>query len=419
MLLPNPAAVRRRVRLPATIRALPTTARRLPAPLTSSTLTPGTIGRLLLVGAFLLSGIGGILAKSAYVAGATPVSFLLTRLGTAVVILALLTRSDLLRPGGRRIVRLLALGLAFGSQTMAYYSALEISPVGLVVVVVSTYPIVIITMDAVSERALPSPGRLAAMAASLVGLWLAAGSPTGRPDTGLLLALTSALGYATYLRLSARALAPGGDGLTPGVPPAVATAWVMCGALIVIAAVALISPPPAPAMQAVGLGIVHGGLATAIPIVAVYAALQRLSPGQIAVLGPLEPIVATGVAGVVLGESLTWAQAGGIGVVLLAVAQLSGVLAKARPRAALPRLPFGIPARRVPGAPVAVRRAARPLRAATAPSSRPCRQVDRDAAPPDTAWGRTAGRVARRVTRHAARARRIVTRRRRGLPLSS
>lgn len=305
------------------------------------TLSPSATGRLLMVVAFSASGIGTVVAKSAYRMGAVPVSFLVVRLVVAVLFLAVLCGPALWRLEPTRILKLILIGLGFGVQTLAYYSAVDLAPVGLVVVTVSSYPIVVIAMDAVASRSLPKPSRMAAMAVSLAGLWLGAGSPTGGLDVGIILALISSVGYAVYLRLSAQALTPRYPDGPLAVRPMVATAWVMAGALVFMTAVALVTSPPVPAGGSTGIAMLHGVMATAVPIVAIYAALQRLGAGQVAVLGPLEPIVATGAAVLMLGESLTLLQGLGVTMVIVAVAQLSGV----RPRAVLPRLPFTVPGR--------------------------------------------------------------------------
>ncbi len=358
MLLPAPAGTRRSLPRP-----------HLPARLSVSALPPATVGRLIIVVAFLAAGVGSTLAKSAYALGATPVSFLLIRLLTAVAVLALLTGPSLWRIGARRIGTLVVLGLAFGGQTLAYYNAVQLSPVALVVVVVSSYPIVVIALDAIADRTVPSPLRIATMVASLTGLWLAAGSPVGRPDAGVLLALVSATGYAVYLRISARVLAPSADGRRAGIAPMVGTFWVMLGALLVIVVVGLLTAPAMPQPAGVGLAVVHGVLSTIVPIVGVYAALQRLTTSEVAVLGPLEPIVATGIAGLVLGETLTGTQTLGVVLVVVAVAQLSGI----RPRVGLPRLPFALAKlpRRPAGARPAVRVPARTPRRAMRSSGVP------------------------------------------------
>ncbi|MGI9015947.1 MAG: DMT family transporter [Euzebya sp.] len=303
------------------------------------TFSPTVTARLLIVIAFTMSGLGSVMTKGAYGLGATPVSFLLVRLITAVIVLVVACGPALWRLEPRRILTLIVLGFGFGAQTLAYFSAVQIAPVALVVVTVSTYPVVILVMDAVKSRRVPSTARLAAMAVSLLGLWLAAGSPTGRLDTGVLLALGTAVGYAVYLCLSAKALTPRTPDGPLALSPMVATAWVMIGALCVMVVVALVTSTGPPPATAAGIAIAHGIIATAVPIVAIYAALQRLRTEQVAVLGPLEPIVATGMAVLLLGESLNLLQGLGVVVVVAAIAQLSGV----RPRAALPRLPFTVP----------------------------------------------------------------------------
>ena len=167
-----------------------------------------TVGRALVILAFVCGGLGSVLAKFTLEAGATPLSFLLIRLLAAVGILGLLVRRDMWRLPPSRQAQLFGTGVLFGCQSLAYFSAVALSPVALVVVTVASYPVALLVVDSVSARTMPGPGRLVAMATSLVGLWLAAGSPSARLDLGIALALASSIGYATYLRVSASALAP-------------------------------------------------------------------------------------------------------------------------------------------------------------------------------------------------------------------
>lgn len=299
----------------------------------SSRLSPAAQGRLLAVLAFVVAAGGQVVAKAAYGMGAEPVSFLVIRLAAAVGLLVLLTRRQLFDIELRRRLTLLVVGVGFGAQTLAYFSALERAPVRLVVVVVSTYPMVVVTLDAMAERTMPSLRRIAVMGVSLIGLWLAAGSPTVMPDLGVLLALTSAVGYSIYLRASQRALTD--------VRPMVATAWVLTGALVTMLVIAIATTPAWPSVGGTGLAMLHGMVSTTVPIVAIYAALQRLRATEVAALGPLEPILATGVAAAVLGETLTRPELLGGVIVVAAIAQLSGI----RPRFGLPRLPFAVPHR--------------------------------------------------------------------------
>lgn len=340
LLAPPRVAVRHRTTTAQTTATSLTTTARRPSPPTQTPpthtppaprLTPAVQGRLLAVLAFLASAGGQVLAKSVYALGAEPVSFLVIRLTAAVGLLVLLTRRELFTLPLRRRLTLLAVGVGFGAQTLAYFSALELAPVRLVVVVVATYPIVVVTLDSIADRVRPSARRMAVMAVSLVGLWLAAGTPTAMPDLGVLLAMTSAVGYSVYLRASQRALT--------GVRPVVATAWVLTGALLTMLAVAVVFTPSWPSTAGVGLSMLHGVVSTTVPIVAIYAALQRLRASDVAALGPLEPIIATGVAAAVLGETLTTTELVGGAIVVAAIAQLSGF----RPRFGLPRLPFAVP----------------------------------------------------------------------------
>ncbi|MEE8603138.1 EamA family transporter [Euzebya tangerina] len=332
-----------------------------------ATLPVQTVGRGLVLIAFVTGGLGSVLAKVTFDLGATPLSFLFVRLVAAVAVLRLLTGRDMWAIPLHRQARLVGLGVLFGCQSLSYFSAVAISPVALVVVTVASYPVALLVMDAVAVRTMPSPGRLAALVVCLGGLWLAAGSPAATLDPGLLLALASSVGYAVYLRVSASTLAARHPGKRNthvcdlAIPPMVATLWVLVGALGLVTAAMLITTSALPSLAGAGLSVVHGLVSTTLPLVAIYAALSRLRAEDVAGLGPLEPIVASGVAVLALGETLTPSQVAGIAVVITAVAYMAGAirLGKAvgpmRPRVGLPRLPFVVdkvvrPERRRPAA---------------------------------------------------------------------
>lgn len=310
------AASRRLLALPASVR------HRVAAQSRSTT------GRLIALVSFVGTALGGVLAKAVYAAGAEPVSFLVLRLVAAVLVLGLLARRRLVQIPLSAALRLLGLGLFFGVQTMIYYVALSLSPVALVVVTVSCYPVVVLLLDAVAARERPSAERVGLVVLSLVGLWVAAGSPMGRPDAGMLLALLGAVAFAVYLRLS--------EAVFVNVPALVGTWWSMSGALLLMVVLALITAPAWPTATGVALASLQGVLATALPLVGIYAALKRIRASDVAALGPLEPVLATAAAVALLGERLTLSQIGGSVIVLATVAALAGV----RPRAVITRLPF-------------------------------------------------------------------------------
>ena len=313
---------------------------RLPAAM-SSAMSAGTrhvrgSGRALTLLAFSGFAVAGVLGKFAYAQGAEPLSLLVVRFAAAVLVLVLLGRRQLLAIPRRTIAILLALGTVCTGQSMAFYSAVEVAPVGLVVVVVAIYPVIVMLLDSLLARRVPSVARLSLLGVALAGLWLAAGMPTGRLDLGVLLALVCAFVYATYMRLS--------EPLLAGVPPLVATTWVTVGGLISAVVLVPLVVPSWPTAAGVGIAALHGAIATALPVVALYAAVQRMGATQVASLGPAEPIMATALAAVALGEPVTAVQVAGGVLVLSTVAALAGV----RPRAVLPRVPGAAGLRRRP-----------------------------------------------------------------------
>lgn len=299
-----------------------------------SRLSATTRGRLLALTAIAGFALAGILAKPIYATGATPQSFLLIRFLTGAAVLALVTWRRLGGIGWRTRLLLLGMGVLFAGQALAYYGAVAIAPVSLVVVVVAVYPLLVVLGDVLLRRAPLDPRRLALLCAAVVGLWLGAGAPRGTLDRGVVLALTCAVLHAAYLQTSQRALA--------GIPALVATFHVTAGALVVVAVVTLATAPTFPDATGWALSAVHGTLVTALPIVVLHTAVQRIGAAEAAQLGIVEPVLATALAVVLLGERLAPVQLVGATLVLGAMAATAAI----RPRAVLPRNPLVVAAPR-------------------------------------------------------------------------
>jgi DME family drug/metabolite transporter len=172
----------------------------------------------------------------------------------------------------------------------------------------------------------------------LVLLALGGGSARLEPR-GVALALGAGLSYAVYALATARAVV---GGLRPGGLGMVGPAAVTAGTFVVAAA--LLAPALAlsdTGWLGTGSGLAMAGWLALGPTVASYLLLSRglraLTPPVVTTLGLTEPVVATVLAVLVLGERPS--AAGWAGAALVLASLLGTAVAEGRRPRARPRLP--------------------------------------------------------------------------------
>ena len=263
-----------------------------------------------------------IFGKLAFAAGMSLPTMLALRFsGASLLFWALLLSRGAsgLRLGRATIGRLLLMGgIGYAVQSSLFLGAVAFIPAALTGMLLYTYPAWVTLLAWRLDGDRPTVRRWLALALALAGTTLIAGSPDGQlHPLGLALALASGVWYSGYIVL--------GNRVVRGVPPLVGSAWVAVGAMTSFTVVGLLfgqirldfaQPDGTLAM----LGMVL--LATVIPIVTFLAGLQRLGPARTAILSTLEPVCTVVLAVALLGERLTFTQAVGSGLVLLAVTLL-------------------------------------------------------------------------------------------------
>ena len=287
-------------------------------------------GVLAISGGAVLWGTTGIVAHAVHTqSGLAATSIAFYRTLVAALVLAAGRGPAIVRfvaSAGRRRLGVLALaGASLGVSQALYYVAVDDVGVSIATLVcIGTAPIAVTCASAVARPRRPTPTALATLGCALAGLGLittSTDSASGpHPLAGTLAALGSGLAYAASTVLSQR-LASVGDAFT------------LTGAASIVGSLTLL-----PAAAVAGLGFpVDGRSATAllylgiVPTVLAYAlffgGLRTTSAEVAAVLTLLEPLVATLLAVVLLGETLT--ALGWLGAVLLLAAV--GVLLARRP----------------------------------------------------------------------------------------
>jgi DME family drug/metabolite transporter len=215
-------------------------------------------------------------------------------------------------------LRLGLIGAGLAAYQLAYFSAVTLAGVSIATLVaLGLAPLLIAVGGTLLGSGRPDRATLAALAAALVGLTLLVGVSAGA-DTGTsvllgaLVATGSALGYAVVTLA--------GGGVPAGVP--VTLAGFAGGALLltpVVLARGLTVPSDGVALAVLlYLGLVPSALAYGL----FFTGVRTVPGAVVSIVTLLEPLTATLLATVFLGERLAPAAVGGGALLLAAVAGL-------------------------------------------------------------------------------------------------
>jgi drug/metabolite transporter (DMT)-like permease len=284
-------------------------------------------------------GAMAIFAKLAYGEGATVGTVLTVRFALAAVlfwiVVAATGRLRELRALDRRHV---AAGLTLGAcgyalQSGCYFAALERIDASLLSLVLYTFPAMVAGAAVALGRERMDGRRLTALALASGGLALVvAGAGAGALEPlGLMLGLSAALVYTTYILVS--------DGVVGRMSPAVLSALVCSGATVSLAVGSTLLGQLRPGdVTAAGWGwlVCIAVVSTVAAIGLFFAGLRRVGPTTASILATVEPLVTVLLAFLVFGETLRPVQILGGALVLTAVVVLNaGPLRATRRRAAL------------------------------------------------------------------------------------
>ncbi|MBK8020458.1 MAG: DMT family transporter [Chloroflexi bacterium] len=230
-----------------------------------------------------------------------------------------------------RISRLgvLVMGVMMASAALTAFYGLERLPSATYLVLFYTYPVITALIEAVLGARLP---RVAWLALFLTVVGVAFATPDfsqglrGENLPGVIIAFINALVIAIYYVIGSRTLASVKDTLS-------STAMILTATFGVVLIAGLfmgVAPPPTPtAWLAVTLLTV---ISTVIPVFMLTNGIPRLGAAQAGIVGSIEPILASILAWIFLGEAMTINQGLG-GVVIVAaivVLQLPAILARRR-----------------------------------------------------------------------------------------
>ncbi len=257
---------------------------------------------MLVIAAMASTQLGSTLAKSLF-GQVGPLGMVLLRVGLSAVVLVAWCRPRWRghRPADYRL--LAAFGLSLAVMNALFYCAIARIPIGVAVALEFSGPLTVALLH--SRRWLD--GLWVALAA--VGIVLL--SPLNTPSLdslGVLLALLAGVAWGSYIVLSARMgqAFRGGEGLALSMAVGV-----------VAEGRSLLSPQ----ILLLGLGVAM--LASTLPYSLEMTALRRMPVNVFGVLMSLEPAIAAVISFLWLGETLTLALIGAIGLVTIAAAGIS------------------------------------------------------------------------------------------------
>lgn len=285
-------------------------------------------GALLVIAASFCFGTSGVLAKPAMDAGLSPQQVVSVRIGVAA--LALLVVVGLSRPALLKVrradLRLLAgyglVGVA-GVQ-LFYFAAVARIPIGIAMLLEFTAPILVALWVRFVRRTILPARMWVGTGLALAGLAMVGQVWEGlRLDTvGVLAALGAALCGAAYFLLGEHGMTT----QTTLTPIGMVTWGMVVGAVAIAAMAPPWSLPADRLVAAADLGswrvpvwtllVACAVVSTAIAYLFSISALRDLPANVVSVLAVCEPVVATSLAWLLLGQALTAVQLVGAAVLL-------------------------------------------------------------------------------------------------------
>lgn len=290
--------------------------------------SPGseTVGALFVALAALLFGGTVIFGKLLADRDFPVTSMLAIRFGTAAFLLALtlgvLRRS--LRPAGGEATRLAVLGaVGYAAESSLFFLGLKNGTVAGITLLFFTYPVWVAVLSAALGMGVPGLLLSGSLVAAVAGAGLVVGGSGGvsASAAGVAFALSSALTFSLYLI--------GADRYLKRTSPLVSAMWVSGSASLMLAVVAVASrggrlPADLPEWASVlGMGAFTAGAFTAL-----FVGLRRLGAVRTSVIAAMEPVAASAMAALFLGEAVRSATVAG-GVLILAGA-VAATLARSK-----------------------------------------------------------------------------------------
>ncbi len=249
-------------------------------------------------------------AKIFYAGGGNAMTLMLTRFLISTLVFGLLItfkRREFKIDRHQRLP-IFMLGFVWSGSMICYLLSVETIPVSLAVLVLYTYPLLVLTYSILGRQISPSPFLISIFCLAFLGLYLVLSSGSVKLDSGgLMFASLAALGAAyTFIK---------GARIAPQLNPLVMTFWINAVGLAMI--VPLIYPRFSLSTEEIGLiALAAATLFYVIAIICQFEALARLPATTAAFILNLEPVVSILLAAIILQEHLSGLQWLGVALVI-------------------------------------------------------------------------------------------------------
>lgn len=213
---------------------------------------------------------------------------------------------------GRRLGVALGLGaLGYAAMSGLFLWGVSLLNAGLAGILLYTYPAMVVVIAATVLDETVTARTVVAVVVAIAGVTLVSGAqPRGIDPLGVVVVLSAAAVYATYISVSRVAL--------DQIDAAVLTAHVIPAAGASFLAYGTVTGTLAVPTTTVQWGVVFGvaSLATAIPILAFFSAVALIGASKTSIVSTFEPVFTVALGAALLAEPLTTATVvGGLAVV--------------------------------------------------------------------------------------------------------
>ena len=248
-------------------------------------------------------------AKIFYAVGGNAMALMLTRFLVSTLVFGLLIAFRHRPFKIRRHQRLpvLMLGFIWSGSMICYLSSVESISVSLAVLILYTYPLLVLAFSVVRRQIPTSPLLISIFCLTFLGLYLVLSSGSADLDPGLLFASLAALGAAYTFINGAR--------IAPHLNPLVMTFWINAVGLAMIVPLVYTQF----SLSTATIGLIALAAATLFYLVAIlcqFEALARLPATTAAFILNLEPVVSILLAAIILQEHLSGMQWLGVALVV-------------------------------------------------------------------------------------------------------
>ena len=273
-----------------------------------------------LIGVFLVAlsaacfGTNAIFARIGYDAGANPVTFLFIRFLIASPVMILIMKARGLKfPQGKLLVSLTLIGgIGLAGTTLCFYTAIDLAPVNLIIVIAYMYPTVVTLLSAVFLKQPITGPKIVALLLTVVGILFTIGMDSGGYFLGIILAIGTAIFYSLYLIFGSLSIQRAG--------PFSASTVIVLASTVIFGIVLGFQGSQWP-MNALGWSAVIASalISTVLGLIAFFEGLKRIDTANAAIISTFEVVVAVALAIIILGETLTLPKIFGACLVIVAV----------------------------------------------------------------------------------------------------